>query len=1392
MLVLAAVVGLLVPSVLLASEHVATSSPIGRNRSQDAERRLQHQRQGDHEHQDASGRVRPDLWRQGVQQMSRQPIAAWRPVTGSRSSVGSGAPVAGPTVTSSTPLQGVEWTQVGPSPLRIDQQQQFQGTGPEAGEVVDIAVDPRGTTDQVIFVASNDGGIWKSSDGGKSWATKTDRMPSLSMGAVALDPGNPSIVYAGTGNIFDGGITFSKGVGIYKSTDDGDTWSVVPGSASLVNRGARVNRIVLPSPNTLLVATDQGLFRSVDGGANFGANAPAFNDGNPLVSGYISGLALDTANPSTTIYASVSGTGVLVSTDGGATFPASSNLFTTARGGPSSAYGYITFAQSATVGGSPSNQTMFVALAAPGPPGFSRALAGLFKSTNGGTKWTQMTGINATDTYLSTNFNNTKCQCGYDEVLSVDPLNDQRVYFDDQEVFVSTDGGTTFGTPGISENKIHWDNHALTFSPPSHRGTSAPAELYVGTDGGLSRTTDGGGTWTNLNEGVATNLMQSIDIGRGSSTNNAYTYGGMQDTGISQRRPGYSGNDWHLGDDGDGGTTVVDPSNPSVAYSTDDGGLSKTTTAGGDSSTFGWGVAVGTGLPQCGNPPSNCGVNVIAIDPNSTSRVYVGTGPNGDQLFFSTDGATNVSLMKAFNKGTGISAIGNVGLDSNVLWVGFGDGTLQYTTNALAGAAATWTSVTVPGIIAGQGVSGIAIDPTNTAQLVVTYPGFSTNPASSPNQHVFLTTNNGTNWSDISGTNGGSQNLPNLPVHSVVIDPGTSPHTIIVANDAGVLRTIDQGATWQVYGVGLPLVDSKSLAIDTTVNPPVLRLGTYGRSTYELTLAQGPLLAVNADLAFGTVGIGNTATRIVQLFNVGSSDLHISSFSRISGSTDFSIISGPPTPVTLTPGEEIDYTIQYTPTTPGPATATFSISSDDPTSPDLLQASGTGATGIISVSPTSLDFGTVARGTTADRTVTVYNAGQGTLHVSSVTMAAGSDPSYSVVGPTGAQTIPPGAEVLYTIRFSPPANSGPGTLTGSVTISSDDPSNPTVNVPVTGRVGVPTTSVNTNALAFGAIPVDNRTVPSTADQVLKIANQSSCPGCDLHITSLPITGPNAAEFTLVGPPSLPATVAAGGELDVTVRFDPSGPGSRTAVLTVNSDDPVTPSIAINLNGTGLLPGISPSPSPLIFGPTVFDPACGTKCGITGIEQVTNNGLAELILDVLSFTGNSFSGPAATNPPTRVVPGGMFSEQVTFHPIGGPARKVTGVLHIEDSLPLDPGNTVATDVPLCGESVGRGIRVLVVDRNGNPVSNVGALKLNSVGVTPPNNVNLKKLPLKTIDPPTSCQRIQFQYENQNLASTNQSAPRGSYYSLSVTVGNHHSTQTFTLAVNEFKILVVTVG
>ena len=256
------------------------------------------------DYKDHKGKVRPDLWKKGVEHAESVNISAGV----SRVPPGS-AKADGPPSIAAAPITGVQWVQRGPQPAFPIEGIAFQGNGAMSGEVVDAVIDPRGLSDDVIYIVSNDGGVWRSTDGGVTFEPKTDNMPSLSMGAITLDPVNPSVVYAGTGNLFDGSsqntLLAVKAVGIYRSIDMGESWAVI--NPNNMFDGVGIARMAMPAANTLLVATPSGLFKSVNGGMSFGT-APLYNDGAPVLGGDVEDLDLDVTVP-TTVYASVNGSG---------------------------------------------------------------------------------------------------------------------------------------------------------------------------------------------------------------------------------------------------------------------------------------------------------------------------------------------------------------------------------------------------------------------------------------------------------------------------------------------------------------------------------------------------------------------------------------------------------------------------------------------------------------------------------------------------------------------------------------------------------------------------------------------------------------------------------------------------------------------------------------------------------------------------------------------------------------------------------------------------------------------------------------------------------------------------------------------------------------------------
>ncbi len=427
----------------------------------------------------------------------------------------------------------------------------------------------------------------------------------------------------------------------------------------------------------------------------------------------------------------------------------------------------------------------------------------------------------------------------------------------------------------------------------------------------------------------------------------------------------------------------------------------------------------------------------------------------------------------------------------------------------------------------------------------------------------------------------------------------------------------------------------------------------------------------------------------------------------------------------------------------------------------------------------SADFGIVARGTTATRNVVVSNSGAADLNILNVRLASGSDPRYGLLNvPPLTATIPPGSSLTFTVQFAPNAiDSSPGPYSAAVVVDTDDPepSGTTYSVPITGQAGIPTVTLSASSISFGGVATDNRTSPNSVSRSLIISNTGTAP---LTVQSVVPTG----DFTVTSPVSLPATLAVGSSLTMTVIFNPSAPGAGASTLTVNSDDPLNPALLVGLSGTGLVPAISTSPSSLSFPPTVLTTQVPGWTGTTSNVNVVNTGQAELIVDGIA-TASPFSAPGAASPPNRYAPTAGFTIPVTFGPMA--TGKFTDTLSITDN-----GNgeaPVSASVPLCGEGVTRGIRVLVVNGSGTPYASVSKLHLSSHGTSPGINIETKNLPLTPVA--TSCVAgEQEQYENQNLPAAQGGS---SYYTLTASVGGKAANLTFSLDTTEFKTITITV-
>ena len=990
-------------------------------------------------HSDPAGVPSTELWRQGMLDFAQMNVDA-----------------------------GVLWIPIGPAPLKIDAQQNWQGTGPNSGEVTDIAIDPNGSPDNVIYISTNDGGIWKTEDGGGTWTQSMDDLLSLSMGAIAIDAASPVIqrvLYAGTGNMYDGGNAFNKGIGIFRSSDGGSSWSIVDGGPfATVFAGKSINDIAVIAADTLLVATDKGLYRSADGGQNFGSNDPAFDNRQPVLPGLITCILPDTADPAHVIYVCVSTVGIKKSTDGGKTF-AAAPILGPATAGLGANFNNIQMAQSEK------NPQAMCALVqyTPGPPN-PKVLQGLYRSLDGGGSWNKIgniVGVAGADGFGQTE---------YDMTIGIDPQvavtgnpnpNAGVVFAGFQELWRSADGGQTFQPNACTANQVHWDNHVLVFSPPGNRPAGKPTPVYIGTDGGIAKSVDGGTNWTPINGGIGSNLFRGIDIGRGSAANNVYTYGGMQDTGTAGHRPAAGtrpadgATEWHAGINGDGFVVAVDPVNPEIVYGFDDWLFIKSTDGGAtwvDNS--GTPPAIGAGLPI---PPRTASfVRAIALGQDGAApasrTLYVGVLNN---LYKSSNagasfGASILNVGPAANNYLILTAA-TTAADPKRIWAGVNDGTVHYS----ADGGATWDQggfQTQPG---GTGmVRGIAIDPVTPDRVAVVYDGNSRIHSSFRTKRVFMTTDSGATWHDVSGTDGGNplNNLPDLPMHSVVFDKSHNPPALIVASDAGVMRSTDitisgdnVTATWQLYGVGLPTVCCNSLAIDNTVTPPLLRVGTYGRSSFEATRPTTPRLYCSPSLGFGSVPTGGKGTLPIYLYNCGTAQLSISAMSFI-GAANFKLDPAPTFPINIDPGKVApgNLTVVYSPTAVGDESATLDIESNDPSASFVLTAIGRGvAPGKprLATNPVGqTDFGAAS----ADRNLVVqlFNVGTSDLNITSITHTGSDDFSLNPAPTFPVPPIPAGGEIDITIKYHPTSN---GKATAAFTINSNDAQTPYVfNVAGTG------------------------------------------------------------------------------------------------------------------------------------------------------------------------------------------------------------------------------------------------------------------------------------------------------------------------------------------------------
>ena len=679
------------------------------------------------------------------------------------------------------------------------------------------AVDGIPSQPHVFYIGVVNGGVWKTTDAGRTWNPIFDDQPTGSIGAIAVAPSDPNVIYVGSGEGMQRP-DLSTGDGIYKSTDGGKSWVHLG-----LRDGQQIPQIVVDpgNANRLFVAVlghpygpnpERGIFRSTDGGRTFERVLYRDEDTGGV------DLALDPADPNI-IYASLwqarqgpwengawtgAGSGLFKSIDGGTTWrPLTQGLPAFANG-----LGRI----GVTV--APSLRTRLFAVVDAG------AQAGIYRSEDAGESWMR---VNSDPRLVARPADAAD--------IRVHPLNPDIVYVPTIVAWKSTDGGRTFtafrGAPGGDDYQKIWIN------------PRQPDVMIMTADQGAVVTLNGGTTWSSwYNQSTA----QFYHV----STDNAFPYrvcGGQQESGSAcvQSRGDHGQitfRDWSPVAVEEYGFVAPDPLDPDIVY-------------GGKVTRF----DRRTGQVQRVGPPRGPDYRVLRTQP----VLFSPTDPRtlyfaANTLWKTSNGGANwteispdltrdtweppqsvgvyrgLPTARPTRRGV-IYAVAPSPVDGSVIWAGTDDGLIHLTRNG----GTTWTNVTPPALVPWAKVSileashfdpGTAYAAVNTLRLDDLRP------------HIYRTRDGGQRWVEI------TRGLPAGGVINVVREDPQRRGLLFAGSEQAVHVSFDDGDSWQPLRLNMPATSIRDLVIKDSD----LIAGTHGRGFWILD-DLSPLRQLTPDIA---------------------------------------------------------------------------------------------------------------------------------------------------------------------------------------------------------------------------------------------------------------------------------------------------------------------------------------------------------------------------------------------------------------------------------------------------------------------------------------------------------------------------------------------------------------
>ena len=481
-----------------------------------------------------------------------------------------------------------------------------------------------------------------------------------------------------------------------------------------------------------------------------------------------------------------------------------------------------------------------------------------------------------------------------------------------------------------------------------------------------------------------------------------------------------------------------------------------------------------------------------------------------------------------------------------------------------------------------------------------------------------------------------------------VTNTGTAPVNISAANITGAGFTVVGGNPSSSVPVGQSVTVQMQFAptamgaasgaltvtSDASNSPTAISLSGTGM---EPALTMSP-----ASLNFSNVTVGQTSTQNVTLSNSGNASLTIN-LATLSG-TGFGM-TGLALPKTLSPGANLSFSVQFTPTSTAGATGSIVFTDNAPNSPQTLSLTGSAvASGsTLSANPGSFNFNNVVVGSSSQQTITLTNSGNAAITINQATTTG---TGFSSTGLTNGQQIAAGATATFTAKFAPTTA---GAASGTVTITSNA-TNGTLTVPLSGTGTQAGLSANPASINFGAVIVG-----ASASVPVTLTNTGTAA---LSITAHSISGTG---FTLTGW-SAPASLNPGQTTNFTVTYAPTASGSASGSVSISSNAPGSPlTIALSGSGTASQATMTISPSPVAFGNT------NVGSNATQTVTLTNTGNATLNISAATISGSGYT--MTLTAPKSINAGANAQFTVTFAPTASGSS--SGSISITSNAPGSP-------------------------------------------------------------------------------------------------------------------------